>query len=263
MNDDLFAPADVALDEPCPVCGGTAARPLGPFFRCLGCRAVLLRCDTAQRAICPRCGASNPPGAQFCGHCGTALGGRLVAVRHCPRCGSRQMPGYAFCVRCGYNVAAALARPNPAPCPTCGQPVPAEETYCAHCGAGLRGQASPNGASSQPYKHCPACGAELPPDSDICLRCGADASDYIGMIRALTRERVARVVAEEEAAMSAAAAPGEKAKRKREDRASIHEATVLARLFFADRSFATLVLLLTLLCIIGMGLLAFFASAPR
>jgi hypothetical protein len=63
--------------------------------------------------------------------------------------------------------------------------------------------------------------------------------------------------------LSAAAASGEKSKRKREDRASIHEATVLARLFFADRSFATLILLLTLLCIIGMGLLAFFASAPR
>jgi len=44
---------------------------------------------------CPQCGAGNPPDAQFCMRCGTAL------VQRCPSCGAINPAGAHFCLQCG------------------------------------------------------------------------------------------------------------------------------------------------------------------
>src|SRR3989449_2592052 len=44
---------------------------------------------------CPQCGTTNPPEAQFCMRCGTAL------VQRCPTCGRVNPSGAQFCLQCG------------------------------------------------------------------------------------------------------------------------------------------------------------------
>src|SRR3990172_2366698 len=51
---------------------------------------------------CPQCGRENPPEAQFCMNCGTAL------FRACPRCGTSNPPDAHFCLQCGGPVAEAV-----------------------------------------------------------------------------------------------------------------------------------------------------------
>lgn len=46
-------------------------------------------------APCPQCGTTNPPEAQFCMRCGTAL------VRPCPNCGATNPSSAHFCLACG------------------------------------------------------------------------------------------------------------------------------------------------------------------
>jgi class 3 adenylate cyclase/tetratricopeptide (TPR) repeat protein len=53
-------------------------------------------------AACANCGAENPAGQKFCGHCG----GPLAAV--CSSCGSSNPPGQRFCGECG----AVLTQPS-------------------------------------------------------------------------------------------------------------------------------------------------------
>jgi len=48
-----------------------------------------------QTFACPKCGAQNAVGQQFCGACGE----RLIA--NCPRCGASVTAGYRFCGSCG------------------------------------------------------------------------------------------------------------------------------------------------------------------
>ena len=43
---------------------------------------------------CHRCGATNPAGMKFCGHCGSAF------AISCPSCGSENLPENSFCGRC-------------------------------------------------------------------------------------------------------------------------------------------------------------------
>ena len=51
---------------------------------------------------CPQCGRENPPEAQFCMNCGTAL------FRACPRCGTSNPPDAHFCLQCGSPLAEAV-----------------------------------------------------------------------------------------------------------------------------------------------------------
>jgi len=48
----------------CPVCG----KPAGEGKFCVNCGAPL------EMLVCPKCGAKNPPGSNFCGNCGNRLG---------------------------------------------------------------------------------------------------------------------------------------------------------------------------------------------
>jgi class 3 adenylate cyclase/tetratricopeptide (TPR) repeat protein len=52
---------------------------------------------------CPRCQASNRPGARFCRECGAPLGG-------CPTCGAVLEPGSHFCDSCGATLEVTSAR---------------------------------------------------------------------------------------------------------------------------------------------------------
>ncbi len=52
---------------------------------------------------CPQCGADNPPQAQFCMRCGSAV------VQPCPSCGAPNPSGTQFCLRCGTPLRTASA----------------------------------------------------------------------------------------------------------------------------------------------------------
>jgi ribosomal protein L40E len=51
---------------------------------------------------CSKCGAENPEGKQFCGHCGAVLGNR------CPQCGADNAVGKRFAVIAAPHSLAAL-----------------------------------------------------------------------------------------------------------------------------------------------------------
>lgn len=60
---------------------------------------------------CDGCGASNRPGARFCGTCGAAL----VAKTRCRSCGATNAAGQKFCDECGTPLEGSVeARPAPA-----------------------------------------------------------------------------------------------------------------------------------------------------
>jgi len=102
---------------------------------------------------CPRCAATLPIGAMFCGGCGQQLSGTLagaaparVTAVLCARC-KRPLPsGSRFCGHCGATTepprpmplgAARSPEPGSRPCPRCGQVNPSVRWHCAGCGAAL------------------------------------------------------------------------------------------------------------------------------
>lgn len=202
---------DIQLAVPCPVCGGESFESFGSLYRCVNCLALVARQDVTLSGICSRCEKTNPVGAVYCGHCGHPLRDALVALRHCPQCGHPQMPGFGYCMSCGFAIAAALASEDQTICRVCARSVPAGGGFCANCGADWQEMRQPTTADN-PYRYCPSCGHELSRVSDLCASCGTDASDYIAMIRTVTRDRVEQIVAEEEARLHND--PPAKAKRK-------------------------------------------------
>src|SRR3954451_19679482 len=58
---------------------------------------------------CPTCATPTPPGARFCGACGTVL----ASAVSCPRCGTANPEGQHFCNHCGAEL--EEARPGVAP----------------------------------------------------------------------------------------------------------------------------------------------------
>ncbi|MBN1963028.1 MAG: zinc ribbon domain-containing protein [Anaerolineae bacterium] len=203
----------VQLADACPVCGGESFAKYGDLYQCHDCHATLLYSVPDGRGTCLACGLTNPASAQFCGHCGSSLS-RLVALRHCPHCGQQQLPQFAYCIACGFAIDNAVHAGQTTACRVCAQTVPADETYCLNCGSVLDGRKrAPDYLAPQAnlHRYCPACGHALSAEFDLCAHCGTDASDYLDMVRALTRDRVAQVVAEEEATLAA----GELVKLKR------------------------------------------------
>lgn len=56
---------------------------------------------------CWKCGATLPPGAKFCGGCGTPQPARQAASDACAKCGAALKPSAKFCGSCGAPVAGA------------------------------------------------------------------------------------------------------------------------------------------------------------
>lgn len=59
-------------------------------------------------AVCPQCGAQNPPSMKFCGSCGTKLqneaqtpGPQQSAFKFCGECGAKNNSDDSFCSECG------------------------------------------------------------------------------------------------------------------------------------------------------------------
>lgn len=135
------------------------------------CRLQIQMINAASR--CPNCGAKIRPGMAFCSGCGAKLvqpePAKPAAQGFCSSCGAPLAAGAAFCTSCGARVEqaeapAAAPAPAPAPafaaapavqqpvqqpvqqeapqeqtlvCPSCGEPLPADATFCINCGAKL------------------------------------------------------------------------------------------------------------------------------
>lgn len=74
--------------------------------------------DPSERT-CPDCGATSRPGAEFCGECGTELGGtasrgatgeRASEPRLCPSCDAVVDDGARFCSSCGVELSETAVR---------------------------------------------------------------------------------------------------------------------------------------------------------
>ena len=66
-----------------------------------------------QEISCPKCGAQNLAGQQFCGACGAKL---VVETPRqtvaCPKCGTQNPAGQQFCGVCGAKLAAEMPMPQ-------------------------------------------------------------------------------------------------------------------------------------------------------
>ena len=132
----------------CPNCGAKI-RP-GMAF-CSGCGARLVQAEPAQpaaQAFCQNCGAPLAPGAALCTSCGTrveqpaaptpapapapAAPAQSAAFAPAP---SFQQPTQP--VQQPVQQPAQPAAPQTSVCPSCGEPIPADATFCINCGAKL------------------------------------------------------------------------------------------------------------------------------
>lgn len=100
--------------------------------------------DSMKKKItCPKCGSETAAGQQFCGACGTKLGGEVEQQTIvCPSCGSQNAIGQQFCGACGAKLAIEVEQQTIA-CPNCGAQNPAGQEFCGACGARLAGVTQP------------------------------------------------------------------------------------------------------------------------
>jgi hypothetical protein len=68
--------------------------------------AAGLKGVAAPQAACPTCGQANEADAQFCKHCGAAIGGKP-----CPACKGTNPADARFCIHCGVTVATDQPQP--------------------------------------------------------------------------------------------------------------------------------------------------------
>ncbi len=80
----------------------------------------------AATVPCPKCQASLPAGAKFCGSCGAAVPAAIT----CPKCQAPAPAGSKFCASCGTSLESAAA----AVCAKCQAPLAPGTKFCASCG---------------------------------------------------------------------------------------------------------------------------------
>jgi len=99
--------------------------------------------------ICPSCGAGNVPGEAFCDFCGSPLEAPVPSAPDAPELEpvSREAE---------LEVDAEPPAPAVSVCPACGEPVSADEAFCAACGASLA-------LAPLPPEPVPEVEAEAPP----------------------------------------------------------------------------------------------------
>ena len=79
----------------------------------------------AATVACPKCNASNVPGAKFCSGCGAKIGPPTVP---CPKCGKDVAQGTKFCGECGAQVGGTKK------CAACGAEAMQTSKFCPECG---------------------------------------------------------------------------------------------------------------------------------
>ncbi len=75
---------------------------------------------------CPKCGAANSAGAQFCNECGAKMTASGTTVA-CVKCDAQLQPGTKFCNECG-------SKQEKAKCSNCQSELPADAKFCNECG---------------------------------------------------------------------------------------------------------------------------------
>jgi len=199
----------------CPNCGSTTSE--GAIF-CDQCGTRLPQPEAAAPAaapvpaggsvICPACGAGNVPGEAFCDFCGSPLEPPVPTAEAVPdlepvsqeaelEVATEPAPAAEAPPAAQEPVAAAAEGLT---CPACGEPVSADEAFCASCGASLalapippepvpevepEAAVEPEPASAveaEPVAAvapapagpptCPACGTEVEAGDAFCSACG-------------------------------------------------------------------------------------------
>ncbi|MFN2218303.1 MAG: double zinc ribbon domain-containing protein, partial [Anaerolineae bacterium] len=196
----------------CPNCGNTTLE--GAIF-CDQCGTRLPQPEAAAPAaapvpaggsvICPACGAGNVPGEAFCDFCGSPLEPPVPTVEAVPDLEPVSQEAELEVAAEPAPVAAAppaaqepvAAAPEELTCPACGEPVSADEAFCASCGASLAlapippepvPEVEPEPAAAveaEPVAAeapappapagpptCPACGTEVEAGDAFCSTCG-------------------------------------------------------------------------------------------
>jgi len=194
----------------CPNCGSTTSE--GAIF-CDQCGTRLPQPEAAAPAaapvpaggsvICPACGAGNVPGEAFCDFCGSPLEPPVPTAEAVPdlepvsqeaelEVATEPAPAAEAPPAAQEPVAAAAEGLT---CPACGEPVSADEAFCASCGASLAlapippepvPEVEPEAAvepepapavETEPVAPvgpptCPACGTEVEAGDAFCSACG-------------------------------------------------------------------------------------------
>ncbi len=85
---------------------------------------------------CANCFENVALSAERCPHCGNGFGAIDLAVP-CPRCGAPQTDGSEFCAKCGANLVTGVAAAQPVVagrCPGCGRIMSPDQRVCFQCG---------------------------------------------------------------------------------------------------------------------------------
>jgi membrane protease subunit (stomatin/prohibitin family) len=82
--------------------------------------------DAPAGVTCPKCGAANSPGAQFCNECGAKMAAAGTTVA-CVKCGAQLQAGTKFCNECG-------SKQEKPKCTNCQSELPTEAKFCNECG---------------------------------------------------------------------------------------------------------------------------------
>ena len=116
-----------------------------------------------KEGVCPKCDATNPATATFCGKCGAKLVADAAKGAACLKCGQANQAGAKFCEKCGAKLAADAVKG--AACVKCGQANQAGAKFCQKCGAKLVADAAKGAA-------CLKCDHRNPAGAKFCEKCG-------------------------------------------------------------------------------------------
>jgi len=128
----------------CPKCGRNIA---ADSAFCSGCGCSMKASDKPEenRIECVECGTESPKGTNFCPKCGSRF-------HCCPDCGTDNAEDAASCRKCGKIL--------PKRCFSCGAMTAGDMKFCGKCGAVLK-------------KVCPKCGNTAEIGMDFCPNCGS------------------------------------------------------------------------------------------
>lgn len=130
---------------------GQPQRTLGPKEReeVPAQQAYAQAANTAEAVRCPQCGTINSPEAMFCATCGA-----MLKMATCPNCGSPLDPDADFCETCHSYIRHDV-------CSFCGTHLDEHEAFCHECGSPRGGIVCPVCHTLNEFSFCKQCGAAL------------------------------------------------------------------------------------------------------